>query len=472
MGVGYDFSNPFMQAALVTEDGETWPMWTNTDTSGTPTAAGSNLWDKYGIRSLSYVTDISVHLQLAFIPVITVTLTPPLNDARALLDSPLVEFGRSAIQVQLGYAKGAAGAVLSPKFEGLMQQPEFNFGIDTTITFHGQGMGFYTAVNTERSNILKGTRADILKQLAKGPDQNNPRKLDFDFSEVQSGSDAEAKKALFEVQTELATGNLTDWWLIAQMIRDCQCWFVVSGNKSDTTGKSDSGLIKVFPRNSATMREPKYTLAFYDYKNGEIGPTAGCFPILNISCANPAVYLPASTRGLVSKGIASDTKLPVKSEATDATVAPSRTGKGAGEAPPSPTTPGSHPETADGRTLVPVDIANDPEAATKARAEYLAGIAGMGLELDITTLGMPDIAPGDILRVTGVGKRLEANYGVFEIDHNIGASGFETRLKLISNTANMLKEAQATQAAGAKNEAKPPPAEAQGVVVKEAKKVR
>jgi phage protein D len=76
---------------------------------------------------------------------------------------------------------------------------------------------------------------------------------------------------------------------------------------------------------------------------------------------------------------------------------------------------------------------------------------GMALPLDVETIGMPTIEPGDVVRIRGLGKKLDQNYGVFKVNHSLGASGFTTALHLISNTADALESQMRDLAAGNQN---------------------
>jgi hypothetical protein len=61
--------------------------------------------------------------------------------------------------------------------------------------------------------------------------------------------------------------------------------------------------------------------------------------------------------------------------------------------------------------------------------------------MEVSTLGMPDLIPSDVVAIHGLGKRFDSTYGVFEVTHRLGVSGYTTSMTLYSNTAAMLQTA-------------------------------
>jgi phage protein D len=64
----------------------------------------------------------------------------------------------------------------------------------------------------------------------------------------------------------------------------------------------------------------------------------------------------------------------------------------------------------------------------------------MGVKLDIETLGIPDLLPGDVVAVRGIGKRLASesgNFGVQKVTHTVGGSSYTTKLEVLSNVGEL-----------------------------------
>jgi hypothetical protein len=72
--------------------------------------------------------------------------------------------------------------------------------------------------------------------------------------------------------------------------------------------------------------------------------------------------------------------------------------------------------------------------AKKANASSL-----MGIPLSATTLGIPTMAPGDTVRVRGLGARLEANYAVMSLTHSISTDGYTTSVEMVGNLSAVAK---------------------------------
>jgi hypothetical protein len=77
-------------------------------------------------------------------------------------------------------------------------------------------------------------------------------------------------------------------------------------------------------------------------------------------------------------------------------------------------------------------LPGDPstQAYNDAETMYKNAQALGGIEVNITSLGIPNLLPGMIVYVTGISPRkFDGNYGVVEVEHKIGANGFTTKFK-------------------------------------------
>jgi len=502
----FDTYSPFMAAAIIMDPDDPSsrvPLWTDLESWAVKNDASPKVHQllQKDIHALSYVTEMSVELQLAFLPIISVTLTPPYRDAIAFLDSPLIEWCRSVLEVRFGYAGGAPeGAVLSPVFSGHILKPDVSLGPDCTITLKAQGIGAFSAVRQQQLQQFDNkTRREIITELVRGPDPNNPRALKVDFSAIDKGERyqkgalqlAENRKALAEAKPainknyetsvqaieasklsrkeknrqitrlaqqsndayfkkvdviyrttyhpiderlpSLSQAGMTDQMIIWRLVREAGCWMRYVG---DT--------LYVFDKSLATTQPPKYILRLYDFADGSIGPAAGVFPILSVSSPTPAVYLPSEVRGFVLKGIDPETREEKKRIVDDKTAAPAHTGNAAVTPPASKQLPGANKETGDGYALASQDSqpkTGEEQFKQLIEAEMTACQATMmGVKLDIETLGIPDLLPGDVVAVRGIGKRLASesgNFGVMKVTHSIGGSSYTTRLEVNSNTAEL-----------------------------------
>lgn len=450
----YDFYSPFMSAAIITPQGDRVPLWTNTSTdTGFSTAFGAvasrvtglngaNSWGS--LTSLPFLRDLTIRLDLAYLPQMTAVLTPPMSDARILVDSPIMEWGQSVLQAQVGYTTGTGngGVALSPVFEGLLFKPEVNIGTEYTITLKTQGVAGYSMGVVQNQKTYKGKRRDVIEQVVAGQGTEG-RALKVVFKDIEKDSTVS-----IALNTEINEnqGGLTDWMYLWQLVRDAGCWLSYIGDSSESgqaslDPKSRTTSVVIYPRNVRLASKAKFTLRWFDYPSGRIGPgldVPGVYPILSASSPTSAVFLPGATRALVAQGVASKTGEPVISVATPSNTPTARLGGGAVGVNGSPNAPEADSKTGEGGAPLPV-WTDDPKFKDLPKAE-LANLFSMGVKLEVQTLGIPDVQPGDIVAVKGLGGRFDFNYAVFTVTHQIGSGGFFTSLTMQSNTSAILAD--------------------------------
>lgn len=452
-GAMFDFYSPFASATIVTEDGIRVPLWTGPQALQSDIALSTPAGQR--VYSVPWLQELSVEMQMAHVPIIRATLTPPYNEAMAFLDSPLIEWARSILEVQFGYAGGAPeGPVLSPIYTGVILKPDVQIGADVTITLNAQGVGgFGMSHSTSGGDDLEGTRIKIIEDLVKGPKGNRP--IEVDTTEVELAADltrvrnsilrvqgaassalaglfgfqGEAPEvpetneyqALFEETVVQAQGYVTDWFMVWRLVRECRCTMALIGNT-----------LKIFPVNSIYAKKPSRTFALFHFPGGVVGPVNGVFPILSASSPTMAVYLPAGVKGLVLNGIDSNTRQILQGQINDETERLTRVGDGIAALPESENNPGVDETTGDGGQSMPGDP-TDNAAVAQAKAEFQALANNMGVNMTWESLGDPLMVPGEVAALRGLGRRLDGNYGVLKTTHTIGASGYTMSLEGVSN---------------------------------------
>jgi phage protein D len=81
----------------------------------------------------------------------------------------------------------------------------------------------------------------------------------------------------------------------------------------------------------------------------------------------------------------------------------------------------------------------DPEEKAKAQAQFKDDQSNMGVRVEVDSLGIPDLLPGQLVEVAGVAaKRIDGNYAVFEVTHSLGDGGFSTKFTGISNVGQFI----------------------------------
>lgn len=418
-GRSTDFRGPVMSVCIVTnpasEKPRRIPLWVQKPE------------DRAYAKDMPFVTEVRVGLNIGYLPTISVSLSPTFDQAIAFLNSPLIEWGQSALEVQFGYANGPQGPVLSPIFSGIMLKPEVSIDQEISISLKAQGLGGLSAARQGGAREFnKMTRLDIITKVALGPDSANPRLLEVDASEVTAAS-GESYKLLKVDHITDSQGGLTDWATIWRHVRAAKCWMSLIGASCKT--------LKIFPRDQSMASKPKYTLMLGDYPEGKIGLDVGVLPIMSFNSPSMAVYLPGAARGIFVAGISSETKKIFGDLVNEKSDPVQRTGAAGGGAAPraSRIMPGADAQTGAGaQRLVASDDPNTARA--QAAAEFQAvSAATMGLPATVGTLGVPDIYPADVVLVKGVGARLEGNYGVFNVEHVLNSDGYSSSLDLRSN---------------------------------------
>lgn len=413
LALAYDFYAPFMAATLLTEQGERLPFWM--PSRGVPNgnaAVGP------------YLAELTVKFQLANIPVITARLTPPYEEGIAYLDSELKERGTSKLEVQFGYTTGADTAVLSPIFTGILLKPEVQLGQDLTITLNAQGLSTFNVTSQSGLRYFRGTRRAIVERLLRGPDPSNPRPIRLDDGEM-ARAPAEVRRAWSQDIIEIQQGGVSDWQWILTLVWEVRAYFYLVNDA-----------LTVFPRDTRATAQPRKRFAIYHYPDGRLGPSTDppTFPILSVSSPSAGIYLPGYLRGSVLQGVNSNTRQVEQRVIDDSTVRMGRTGRGGVNQAPSGANPGANAQ-GDGLEVMPGQPA-DRRLQEQVAAAQQDFAQRAGIKLEIETLGVPDLLPGETIAVQGLGRRLDGpNYMVFDVTHSTGAQGYTTRLTAYANIA-------------------------------------
>lgn len=425
----YDFSGPWVAARIRDIDGNLFPFWTNLggSESDRPQIPGGD-----ELQALAFLQGVEVRLQQGGAPpIITANLTPPYREGIQFINSDLISgANRNLLEVQFGYVggTGSAGSVLSPVFVGVLDNPDVTIDVDVQITLHAQGIGGWSMGRQHGSRVSRrsasGEANESRRQLMRRILSRH--NVGTDFSDADSNS--EARAALDAVVT-YAQGGKTDWMALWELATQARCQMSLVG---DT--------LFFFARENRQSSEPTRRFRLYDYPGGRLqgltiqpgatGQTTGEYPILSFSSPSSAVYLPSSQFGTFMSDIDDRSRVRRSVQITQETDPVPGSAEGDGSVDGSPNNP-APTEEGDGGEVLPGDPA-DPDTRVAASEEH-ARSAHLGIRLEIETIGIPDIFPGEVVRVAGGGWRFdEHNWMVFEVNHNIG-DGFTTNLVLQSN---------------------------------------
>jgi hypothetical protein len=417
MSLSYDFSNYLMQVAIVPPGSTTRvPLWTQP----------LQVSDSSAI-SLPYVSELAIELGLGMIPKITVTMAMPFLEGIQLLNTNLIVVGESMLEVQFGYTSGDHLAS-SPVFTAVILEPDVTIsGTEIGITLVAQGIGL-KETRQSKALTLTGNRKAWLELLFPNSE--------VDFSEVDAEGGV-ASERFSEQLSDISFGYASNWFNALRIARDCLCWLYVD-SKIEAGKRKD--IIKVFPVDARLNGLPRYLFSLFP-GDGRIGPESQdkIFPILTFSRPASALFLPNAVKGLFHKGIDERTGEPyaIKFDDKDSEgAAPmNRVGnsdKGA------PAADGELPDGDEqtGEGLEP-HVGDQPteESKATAQAEVKVNQWKIGIPIEVETLGVPELLPGEIVTIEGLGARYDGNYAVHEVTHTLGGGGYSTRFKAFTNTS-------------------------------------
>lgn len=436
----FDGFSPFVRLTIVTPSNERFPLWADS-------ANGANHEDR------PWVEEATAKINLGNVPVLTAKLCPPYEDGIRLLDSPLVEYANdNSLEMEIGYAGwGEGSSVRSAVFRGLMLKPEVNITEEVSITLNAQGIPSHNYASQGGTSTVSGTRREILMQLLRGDDARNRSLLELDDRMVVSLGSGDPTYRLFNVdRLNFSRSGRTDWQIIQQLVWESQCWPLMIGTA-----------LRVVPRSILARGETTRTFRVYHHApTGYVDGTE--YPLFNVGSENLAVNLlgprgEESIRAARQQGMDPETRRPVEATVDDRSARPARSGRNGSTRTPRNTSPGPSPSGRDGIALMPGTPGNARQDA-QASAAFGDTTAASGLKLNGELIGIPDLAPSEVIRVEGLGQRFRSSSGflLMEVTHTVGSDGYKNSVQLLSNSASAV--AQVERAFGPSRQETTPPA--------------
>jgi len=432
----FDFSAPFVAARIILPSGDAYPLWTNTGGAeiGLPAVPGQK-----SLQALSFLQEVQVEMNLSGLPKVSAQLSPPFEDGMKFLDSPLAD-GRltNRLEVQLGYTGGTSdgGALLSPPYAVALVAPEVSIDVDVQINLKGQGLGSQAQRQPGRITPGRGeTRKNLIRRLVAGEGEGR-RTLEVDFSSVPETS--EAGRYLNESAAGFVQGGRSDWFALWEMAERTQCFMLIVGPRVS----GGASRLLWLPRVDTFSRPPTRRFRLYHYPGGRLQGVGGLqlqagqlseveLPILSFSCNTEAVWNALTYQDVLNHGAALRSVDPDSVEPSEEIITLEQTDEpvDSGEGGQTLTATDELPDVPN---QVPGDPDN-PDAVARAEAEVRTG-AAMSLQCELETIGDPTILPGDMVALSGLGRRFDNQvYRVDAVTHSIGMGGFTTNLRLQSN---------------------------------------
>lgn len=432
------------------------------------------------LRALSFLQEIQVTVKLGLVSELSIVLAPPFDDGIRLLNSGLIKWGIGHLVVQFGYT--TASQEMSFPWSGLLLYPEVQIsGSDISITLKATGVGYpmSAAGATEEVSYPGMTVNEVVESVLAKYAKSRLFKLDLDklypdisaadrssllffkpvvktieglpaserqltSEEVETARyktfDPHGLKAQFPAlkdrteEVPIIKGPRNDWWFITSILRNFGYTIVVAGEYVQIRDP-----VKLIEEGAA--KKKTFSL------KGKIDPLKSIFPILNFESPTTAVFLAQGVGGYVStdvgnaKGDGLNNEADSKSGAVktnDAEAGKTNIGKGTGKDTPKDITSGTREGGIDAKSNLPASPTDIHAEAVKG--EYVTKATGLAVEVNIETLGIPNLTPEEIITITGFSANdiepgiYDADYRIIEVTHQIGTSGYTTSFKALSTT--------------------------------------
>jgi hypothetical protein len=407
-----------ISVVLVTSDGR-FPLWVGGATIGKGEDS-RNIFrgEEIDLTDLPIVESVEIELNLGLNGKLNVEIAAPFDLGMLLLESQLFTIG-NAIEAQIGYPKLN---MFTPWFSTMTAKPSLQISGSEglTATLNGEG-GAFGAIRSGAPTVYRNkSYADIINEIASDPSNNWLVNMPREFS--GSGS------ALHTKRSGVSQGNLSDWNLIQVLSRGASCDAYIAPPRSEDR----QAVLHIIPRSDYLTMKPRYTFVLRgrcDFVN--------YFPIFDFESTAEGVWLPRGSGPLRYADINPDSR-----EEEEETNDHSEEQHIGGDA--SPTS---------GSTQV------DDITTSLVSARGVSGFAGRflatssrdsrgqqevsrqegeeeamrgGLQLTISTIGIPDLFPGDVVYIANAGI-FSGNYSIEGLTHRASGGDWSMTLKLLSN---------------------------------------
>jgi len=452
--------------------------------------------------AMSFVSQIDVTMKMGEISQIALVLTPTFEEGLAILDSDIIFLASGRLEVEMRYTTGTQdGRGLANRvfpFSGFLQKPDIQVGSDITITLNALGNGYPLTVaggtdtesfgpdksvanvvedilkkyviedgnakSMDLSNLYSRLRPAITQDLKAADasltgaiDKTDPKTGDPFFrvppivqGQTLTREGAKTKPDAPEGQVSLLRGPRNDWWLVKSVLDDYGYELIFEGDKAYVVDKAEY-LADAFTRDPTKRK--KFLL------RGNVDPERRMYPVLNFSSSTTGAWVQPGLGRTVAQDVDEKKKEPVRQ-----TAEPSNTDAGA----KSKSLITFDPDNTDWGFLQdaaknipgPVNPLDDGFRA-KLRSEWKQSLMDSGIQCQVESIGVPDLKPGDVVDISGFGRRnrkkdekvlFNGPYGVLEVTHSVGVGGWSTSFV---GVMNLWPEelGQATKAIAKKSEA-------------------
>jgi hypothetical protein len=365
------------------------------------------------------VESVSIEIGMGLMAKIGIEIAAPYDLGVALLQSRLFTIG-SIIEAQIGYPKISR---FIPWFSAMQSKPSINLSQEEGLsaTLNGEA-GAFASMRNSSPRTYNGSYADIINEISKHESNNWTLSLP-----LPSGGD----DALYTPREGVSQGNSPDWPFIMRLCRLANCDAYIAQDPQ----QAGRNRIVVLRRSDSMSEIPRFT--FVSRGRADFINT---YPLLEFESTAERVWLPANYGEVRASEIDPDTGAIIDARAGPETSGVTRA--------PGPAGAGDTPVRTDGTTAALRSLPRDdqdtgeriapsarasatPQEVVSARSEE--GQQGGGLNANMTSFGLPELLPGEVIRIEGAGI-FNGNYGVETVQHRASAEEWTMSVKLLSNS--------------------------------------
>lgn len=357
---------------------------------------------------------------------ISVDVYAPFEISKAILNSELFRIG-NLLQVQIGYP--ASGAFL-PWFSGMTTKPSFRIdpsqGLTATITAVN---GAFTAVRNSNPAVWEGSSyADIVTDIASRPYNNWRVELP---EQTRTGSVPNRNDPLYRERGSISQSNRADWPFLYHLCRTASCELVLLY----TNDQESRPTLQVRRRSDMLSGEPVYTFVMWgqvDFINR--------FPLFNFETSGEGVWMPRGNAPVRYGDWNPDTQEEIAGVVTQEDRTLARIDRlleetlGSGVTDEALGTEITLSALADVGIFLPARGAESGYDAAEGAAQEADEDSGRGgINASFSSIGLPFVYPGDLVRILGVGDFFDGNYLVEGITHEASAGEWTMNFKCLTN---------------------------------------
>lgn len=371
------------------------------------------------LLDLPVVERANIDLNFGMNGSVSVDIYAPFEMARPIINSELFRIG-NLLQVQIGYPHAG---IFMPWFSGMTTKPSFRIdptqGLTATIT--AEGAAFVSSRNSSNRSFGGRSYADIINEIAAFPYNNWNVELP-----AEGGDD----DPLFRDRGQVSQANRGDWPFIYHLCRLAACEAVLVYTEDRETQPT----LRVIRRSDMFSGEPIYTFVMWgqvDFINR--------FPLFNFETSGEGVWLPRGNAPIRYADWNPDTGEEagdIQTQVRRAEVVARLREEGL--------SPEAIEEALDTETTVAAvapegiflpDRTADSgrDGADAAAQEADEDAARGGINCSFSSIGLPLVYPGDLVKIEGIGEFFDGNYLVQGLTHEASAGEWTMNFKCLTN---------------------------------------